>query len=457
MTSLLDGITQQLGGDIAMTGDAVTDRYTVDWSRENPCRPEVVLRPGTTEEVSIILKMCNDAGQAIVTQGGMTGLAGGATPRPGEWGLSLERMNGVVELDNESMTLTAKAGTPLETLQGHARDEGFLLPLDLGARGSCTIGGNVATNAGGNQVIQYGMARSLVLGLEAVLADGTVISSKNKLLKNNTGFDLKQLFIGSEGALGIITEVVLRLYPENSSRQSALCGLSEFKHVVSLLQAMRKQLPVVSSYEVMWSNYYRCAIDTAEHNRDPFNSKHEYYVLIESEGNHPEEDENRFQSALFQEMENGLIEDAILAKSSKDRDDFWAIRDAVGEILHSIDEEANFDIGIPVNQTEACIGEIENTLQDRFGDLVFMVFGHLGDGNLHIIAATGNREDKQEIYDIVYSITGKHYGGIAAEHGIGVLKKPWLPLSRSDQEIALMKTLKKALDPKNILNPGRVI
>ena len=260
MSLLLDQITKRLGNDIALTGDDVDERYTSDWSRENPCRPDVVLRPRTTQDVSTILKLCNEAGQAIVTQGGMTGLAGGATPRSGEWGLSLERMKGVVELDKESMTMTARAGTPLETLQDQAREAGFLLPLDLGARGSCTIGGNAATNAGGNQVIQYGMTRSLVLGLEAVMADGTVISSKNKLLKNNTGFDLKHLFIGSEGALGIITEVILRLYPEHSSRQSALCGLSEFRHVISLLQDMRRQLPVISSFEVMWKNYLSNAI-----------------------------------------------------------------------------------------------------------------------------------------------------------------------------------------------------
>jgi FAD/FMN-containing dehydrogenase len=457
MNILLDELTKKTRQDVVLSGDAVSERYTADWSRENPCRPDVVLRPRTTEEVSIILNLCNDAGQPIVTQGGMTGLAGGATPLPGEWGLSLELLNVVVELDSESMTMTARAGTPLETLQNYAHDAGFMLPLDLGARGSCTIGGNVATNAGGNQVIQYGMTRSLVLGLEAVLADGTVISSKNKLLKNNTGFDLKHLFIGSEGTLGVITEVVLRLYPEQTGRHSALCGLSEFKHVTSLLKSMRKQLPVLSSFEVMWKNYFRGAIEIVEHIKDPFINQHEFYVLIESEGNHPVEDKNRFQAALFQQLEKGLINDAILAQSMKDREDFWKIRDAAGEIIHAITEEANFDIGIPVNQTESCIGEIETELRRRFGDLVFMVFGHLGDGNLHIIASTGNREDKREIYDIVYRITGAHNGGIAAEHGIGVIKKPWLSLSRSKEEIALMKTLKTALDPKNILNRGRVI
>ena len=457
MNKLIDKIKAELGESIILTGDDVEQRYAVDWSRENPHLPEVVLRPRSTQEVSTILKLCNEAGQQIVTQGGMTGLAGGATPRPTEWALSLERLNGVVELDTESLTLTARAGTPLERLQTAARDAGLMLPLDLGARGSCTIGGNVATNAGGNQVIQYCMTRSLVLGLEAVMADGTIISSKNKLLKNNTGFDLKHLFIGSEGSLGVVTEVVLRLFPANSSRQSALCGVSSFKNVVTLLHTMKRRLPVISSFEVMWENYYRYAIENVEHTRDPFQDRHAYYVLLESDGNDPEQDEQTFQSALFEEIENCIIKDAILAQSLQDRGDFWLIRDAVGEILRLFKNEANFDIGIPLNETASCMEEIETTLKAKYGDLTYMVFGHLGDGNLHVIATTGDKQDTQDIYDIVYKITGEHHGAIAAEHGIGMLKKPWLHLSRTEQEIALMRQLKQALDPKNILNPGRVI
>jgi len=257
--------------------------------------------------------------------------------------------------------------------------------------------------------------------------------------------------------LGVVTEVVLMLFPAQTSRQSALCGLSEFKNVVSFLKSMRRGLPVISSFEVMWSNYYRHAIDNVDYTRDPFQGHHNFYVLIESEGNNQNEDEQKFQSALFEELEEGVVNDAILAKSLQDREDFWAIRDSVGEILQSIPEEANFDIGIPINETETCISEIEKELTEKFGELTFMVFGHLGDGNLHVIASTGLREDKKSIYDIVYRITGEHKGGIAAEHGIGILKKPWLHLSRTEQEIALMRHLKKALDPNNILNPGRVV
>lgn len=457
MNQLLEKIAAATDRSLILEGADISERYAVDWSRENPCKPDVVLRPVNTLQVSAILRLCNEARQPLVTQGGMTGLAGGATPQPGEWVISLEKMNGIVELDTDSMTLTAKAGTPLETLQNAAREVGLMLPLDLGARGSCTIGGNIATNAGGNQVIQYGMTRSLVLGLEAVMADGTIISSRNKLLKNNTGFDLKHLFIGSEGSLGIVTEAILRLFPATSSRQSALCGMEQFSDVVALLKVMKRKLPVISAFEAMWSSYFRHAVDVIKCRRDPFEHPYNYYVLLESEGNDPDMDEERFQSALFEELESGRIADAVISQSTKDRQDFWAIRDSVGEILRSLRHEANFDIGIPLSETEACIREIDAELNQVFPGLFLLIFGHVGDGNLHLIATTGKPEDTRTIYDIVYRITGEHQGGIAAEHGIGMLKKPWLHLSRSQDEIALMRTLKAAFDPNNILNPGRVI
>ena len=457
MKQLLTSIETETGKSTILSGADITDRYAVDWSRENPCRPEVVLRPTSTHEVSTILRLCNEARQPLVVQGGMTGLVGGATPRSGEWVLSLERLNGVLELDANSMTLTAKAGTPLETLQIAAREAGYMLPLDLGARGSCTIGGNIATNAGGNQVIQYGMIRSLVLGLDVVMADGTLISSKNKLLKNNTGFDLKHLFIGSEGSLGVVTEAILRLFPAMSSRQTALCAMPEFSDVIALLKSMKQKLSVISSFEAMWASYYRYAVDQVKRIPDPFAQHHNYYVLLESEGNDPDKDETRFQQALFEEIENGTVADAVLSRSAQDRQKFWAVRDAVGEILREVKHEANFDIGIPLNETEGCIREIETELNNTFKDLFLLIFGHVGDGNLHLIASTGKPEDTRRIYDIVYRITGNHHGGIAAEHGIGILKKPWLHLSRSPAEIALMRTLKTAFDPNNILNPGRVI
>jgi FAD/FMN-containing dehydrogenase len=457
MNKLIAQIEQELGASAILIGKDVQDRYMADWSRENPCRPEVVLRPGSTADVSRMLQLCHAAGQPLVTQGGMTGLSGGATPQTGEWALSLERMHGIVELDPDAMTITVEAGTPLEKIQQAAAEADLMLPLDLGARGSCSIGGNVSTNAGGNAVIQYGMARALVLGLEAVLADGTIIASQNKLLKNNAGFDLKQLFIGSEGVLGVVTEVVLRLFPRTSSKQSAMCALSRFEDVVAFFKSMKRQFGIITAFEVMWENYYRHAIEHVQHTRDVFDGSHQFYILLETEGNHPERDLEHFQTILNDEMEQGRVQDIVMAKTLEERNAFWGIRDAVGDFMGSLAHITNFDIGIPLGVMEACLGEVTASLEERFENLQYVTFGHLGDGNVHFIATTGKYEDKHAIYDMVYEIISKYNGTITAEHGVGVLKKEWLHLSRTPEEIALMKTLKAAMDPKYILNPGRVI
>ena len=240
--NLKQTLCEQFDSSSVLVGDAVSAHYESDWGVGDTHRPEVVLRPSTTENAAQMLKLCNDAGQNIVTQGGLTGLSGGATPQPGEWSLSLERMNKVIEIDPDAMTLTVEAGVPLEVVQSAADDANLFLPLDLAARGSCQIGGNVATNAGGNQVIKYGMARALVSGMVAVLADGTILSNRNKLLKNNAGYDLKQLFIGSEGTLGVITEVVLRLVPKPVTKQSAMCAMNSMDDVLHLLSEARKRI-----------------------------------------------------------------------------------------------------------------------------------------------------------------------------------------------------------------------
>ena len=240
ITDTISALRRQ--GHSVITGDDIGERHSVDFTGENAQKPLAVLRPGSTEEVSMALKTCYELGQPVVVQGGMTGLAGGATPQAGELALSLERLSGIEDLDATAMTITAFAGTPLQVLQEAAAQAGFLLPLDFGARGSCHIGGAIATNAGGNQVIRFGMARNLVLGLEAVLADGVVISSMNKMLKNNAGYDLKQLFIGTEGTLGVITRAVLRLYPKLASTCTALCAVPSFPQAVALLRELQAKL-----------------------------------------------------------------------------------------------------------------------------------------------------------------------------------------------------------------------
>lgn len=442
--------------DLYRHGDEVGERHAVDWSAEYPHLPDVVLLPRNTEDVSVLLKACHAADQTLVLQGGMTGLSGGATPQAGEWALSLERMNEIFEIDPAAMTITVAAGTPLETIQNAAEEAGARLPLDLGSRGSCLAGGVVSTNAGGNQVIRFGMARALVLGLEAVLADGTIIPADNKLLKNNSGFDLKQLFIGSEGALGIITKVTFRLFPQKASRQTALCALSTFDDVIALLQKMGRELENVTSFEVMWSDYYHESL-RAINGTDPLGGEHPFYVLLETEGVDDETTAAIFQRALMSGLDSELVVDAAIAQSLTEVNSFWAIRDGIAELLPEFTPSINLDVGIPITEMERFAKEVREELRAMHPNCRMLVFGHIGDGNLHVVATTGRSEDKQGVYEMIYQKTREVKGAITAEHGIGVQKKEWLSYSRSEAEINLMRALKGLLDPKGIINKGRVI
>ena len=454
---LIQQLQQELGEKTVLTGTAVSERYNADWSGERPTSPAAVLRPADTRELSSMLRACHETGQKVVVQGGLTGLAGGATPQPGEVSVSLERMHGIEELDSDSMTMTVLAGTPLQVIQEAALEAGFHFPLDLGARGSCTIGGNVSTNAGGNQVIRYGMTRNQVLGLEAVLADGTVVSSLNKMLKNNAGYDLKHLFIGSEGTLGVVTRVVLRLQPLLRSTCTALCALRNFDSVIRLLQKTGAELGgALSSFEVMWSDYFQYVIEHIDTLRSPFDETWPFYVLLETEGSDQEQDFDRFTRVLSDAMEADIAADAVIAQSTRDRDSFWAIRDGVGEVTPLLMPMANFDISLPVSRMQPYLESITAELRQVFAGIRILIFGHIGDGNLHIITTTGEAGDRPAIYDIVYRATREYQGSVSAEHGIGMLKKDFLAYSRTPEELALMRTLKQALDPRGILNPGRI-
>ena len=356
------------------------------------------------------------------------------------------------------MTITAWAGTPLQVIQEAALDAGFHLPLDFGARGSCHIGGAIATNAGGNQVIRFGMTRNLVLGLEAVLADGTIISSLNKMLKNNAGYDLKQLFVGTEGTLGIITRAVLRLYPKLESTCTALCAVRSFDQAVALLRGLQGKLGgSVSAYEVMWSPYFDRVIDHSDTLRSPFDENYPIYALAEAEGSDQETDSRRFEEVLGGALEDGLIDDAAIAQSEKDRQSFWNIRDGVAEITADLLPYASLDVSMEIAEMAEFLDEFDTELKQALPDAINLVFGHIGDNNLHLFVSTRREGDLKTIFDIGYRLTGAHGGSVSAEHGIGVLKRDYLHLSRSPEELELMRRLKNALDPKGILNPGRVI
>ncbi len=456
-------LTQQLKDIVGSAGYQEGDNIPVGRYRDlmgaRKICPALHLRPKTTEEVSQILKLCHQHGQPISPQGGMTGLVSAGAPMEGEISLSLERMNQIVELDPYTSTLTAEAGTPLQVIQEHAAEQGFLFPLDLGARGSCTIGGNLSTNAGGNRVIRYGMARDLVVSLEAVLADGTIIDGTHKLRKNNSGYDLKQLFMGSEGTLGIITKVVLKLLPKPTSQTVAICGTQNFEQVAKLLNHMQTQLSShLTAFEVVWKNTYDLVSEYVDNVNLPLDASHGFYVLVECMGSQQEHDQVLFQTALESAMEKELIDDAIISQSEKDVRDLWRFRDAPPEVDRKAGRMHSYDISIAVGDMGYFGEEVSVRLKEKWPDALVGLFGHIGDGNLHIIIHVGPDTGKlhTEIDEVIYALIRELNGSVSAEHGIGMMKRPYLQYCKSEAEIELMRTLKKAMDPKNILSPGRI-
>ena len=451
-------LLNQLDSNISvLTGDNITERYCVDWTFVEHCRPEAVLRPSSTEQIAAILTHCQKNKQAVVVQGGMTGLAGGATPSSGEVALSLENLTGIEEIDEQAMTMTVKSGTPLAVIQQAALDKGLVFPMDLGARGTATIGGNVSTNAGGVQVIRYGMTRALVMGLEVVLPDGTVITSLNKMLKNNAGFDLKHLFIGSEGTLGVVTRVVLRLFPQPKSRCTAMVAFDKFSDTVTLLKEIQGSLTgLVNSYEVMWDLYFENVAPTVKEFTNPFDEKFGAYAIIELCGNDHEQDTRLLESFLDKQLETGLIRDVVIAQNETQANNLWSVRHGIGDFGSST-PVINYDVSISIGEMDAFTKELMQQLNTRFPHITTLLFGHIGDSNLHVVIGDYLAPEFKDLKDLVHELTGEFSGSVSAEHGIGKLKAAYLPLSRSAEEIALMKLLKNAMDPAGILNRGRII
>jgi FAD/FMN-containing dehydrogenase len=419
--------------------------------------PDIILKPSSTEEVSEILKICSAAGQAIVPIGGKSGLASGHHQTDSELGLSLERMNAIEEIDTANRTMTVQAGCILQLAHEAAEEHDLLLPLDLGARGSATVGGNVATNAGGNMVIRYGMVRDMVLGLEVVLADGTVVSSMNKMLKNNTGYDLKQWFIGAEGTLGIITRVVFRLRPQPRSQNTALLAVDDFASVRRLLHWLDGHTAgTLSAFEVMWPEFYDHITREGGNHTPPLPRGSAHYVLVETLGSNPAADADSFENVLAEAMEQGMVSDAVLTRSQSERNALWEIRDDVLDFF-VLGPFIPFDISVTVDRMEDFIGDIRRGAEAANFDIC-VIFGHLGDCNLHVLL--GNRDaasfDPEAVEAFLYDTVERYQGSVSAEHGVGLAKRAQLPRSRSPEELRLMMGLKKMLDPDNILNPNKI-
>ena len=441
-----------------LVDEQVSNRTAGGLHTEEAIQAEIIVRPESTEEVSKILSVCNQAGQPVMVHGGLTGLVYGTRTSPDQLILSLERMNTIEEVDPIGRTLTCQSGVTLQNIQERAELENMIFPLDLGARGSCSIGGNISTNAGGNRVIRYGMTRDSVLGIEAVLSDGTILSSMNRMIKNNAGYDLKQLFIGTEGTLGIVTNCVLRLREAPISQNTALVGIEDFPSIIKFLKHIDSGLGGnMSAFEVMWKEFYEMVTNSLEEKSLPLKKNIPYYVLVESMGSDQVKDEEHFESLLQKALEDSVIIDAVLAKSEKERKALWSFRDDV-EKQAQYGPTVMFDVSLPIGEMEEYVSKVDLNLQKHWKDFRHIVWGHLADGNLHLVVGTGDLESDtiKKIENSVYEPLELIGGSISAEHGIGLEKKPYLHLSRSEEEINYMKALKDTFDPKGILNPGLI-
>jgi len=453
MSTVTEELLAALGATRVALGEEIAQRATSYWD-QSPTSALALVKPRSTEEVSTALSLCHRRGQPVVIQGGLTGCVEGAVAAAGEVIVSLERMNRIESIDARGMTATVQAGVVLEVLQQAASERNLLFPLDLGARGSCTIGGNIATNAGGINVLRYGMMRNLVLGLEAVTADGTVISSMNRMLKNNAGYDLKQLFIGSEGTLGIVTKAVLKLFPRPAGCGTALVAAASFDALILLLNRLQRSLAgTLSAFEAMWGDYFRGVTGESGH-RAPMSRDHPFYAVVEAEGSDAEADGERFERVLAAALEDGEIAAAVISGSESHRRAIWAIREDFEDLLPA----RLYDVSLPMAEMDGYIRRVRDGLEARRPGSACYTLGHIADGNLHLFVKPGAGGDShRECDEEVYGPLPELGGSVSAEHGIGSEKIAWLSRGRSAAEIALMRSVKRALDPRGLLNPGRVL
>ena len=454
-----------VGDKYAITDPHAQQAYLVEMRDLYRGYTPVVLRPGSVAEVAAILKLANETKTPIVPQTGNTGLVGGQIPHHGEVLLSLSRLNKIREVDPLSNTITCEAGVTLQRAREAAAAADRLYPQLLPSEGTCTIGGNLSTNAGGVAALAYGIARSHALGLEVVLADGRVLNNLNKLKKDNTGYDLKNLFIGAEGTLGIITAAVLKLVARPRSVETAYAGVASPDAALSLLMLAQQRLgDSVTSFELMARSGVAAVITHGNNVRDPLGSPHPWYVLFELSSQSETGLRQSMEDLLADAADKGIVQDATIADSLEQAKAFWYIREFFGEVQRRLGASIKHDISVPVSAVPAFIEEANAAVTKLIPGCQPLPFGHAGDGNIHYNVTQPPGADKEaflarwhEVNAVVFDVVKKLGGSISAEHGVGIMKRDILPKYKDQTAIELMRTLKHTLDPNNILNPGKVI
>lgn len=442
--------------------------YLSDWRHAYQGRAAAVIRPASVHQVAAVMSLCAENGIAVVPQGGNTGLCGGSIPDEAgqQVVLSLTRMNQILSVDAANDTITVQAGVLLQHVQEAAERAGRFFPLSLGAEGSCTIGGNLATNAGGTAVLRYGNMRELTLGIEAVLPDGRIWDGLRALRKDNTGYDLKQLFIGSEGTLGIITAAVLRLYPRPRSISTAWVALPSSDAAIALIAQVRSHCgDRLTGFELMSRQAVTFVVSHIPGCKDPFENEHPWYALIElSDTLESAALPEMFETSLAEGFESGLVLDAVIATNEGQVAGLWALREGISEAQNHEGPSLKHDISIPVSSIPAFVAQAEQRLAGVMPGLRLVTYGHVGDGNLHYnvskpvdIEVDEFKAREAAITDAIYAVTADFNGSISAEHGLGVAKKAAAKRYKDPLELAIMQSIKSALDPKGLMNPGKVL
>ena len=467
--SLIAALNKLLGPQGVLTAAADLEPYVVDWRGVYRGAATAVVRPANTAEVAAVMKLCADTGTALVPQGGNTGMCGASVPNAHgrEIVLSMARMNKIIDVDPLNNTLTAEAGCVLANIQQAAADAGRLFPLSLGAEGSCQIGGNLSTNAGGVNVLRYGNTRDLVLGLEVVLPDGRIWNGLRGLRKDNTGYDLKHLFIGAEGTLGVITAATLKLFPRPAANATAWMAVRDPEAALQLLTLMRRHCnDRITAFELISRHSLELVWKHVPGTRDPMAAPSPWYVLTELAD---AGDEQALRADLERALEEALTEDlavdAVIAENRTQAQALWHMRESIPEGARQEPVMVyRHDIAVAVGRIPEFIREAQAALEKRFAGVRLICFGHLGDGNLHYNAYLPDRlrsdaaaRDAHDVTETVYDIVRQYGGSFSAEHGIGLSKVAELVRYKSPVELDLMRTVKHALDPQGLLNPGKVL